>query len=342
MCCSVLADAKSYGVLVAISLPLAMSACTGGDSDPHASAAPIVTSAVQPADPTQPVLSEDEHLRSADVATLGDEFRFDPGVTINAPDYGMIGDGVTDNTIAFQNILAGGNRTIRVPAGDYVTHKVSLQSGTVLILERGVTIRDAGRLALNERLINIRDIHAVRIVGFGARIVSNRPVYDTGEQRHGVYIFGSARVVVDGLESSSHGGDGFYIGGPSGNPSTDIVLKRCSSRDNRRQGLSITSARRVRVVDCSFSETVGTAPQYGIDLEPNHRADVLDRIFLVRPLTHSNTGGGIMIWLRQLDATSEPVAISVLDHNSYRESPIFFKMQPDTVAGTIRYTAASE
>jgi hypothetical protein len=182
----------------------------------------------------------------------------------------------------------------------------------------------------------------VRIVGAGARIIASRAAYTTGEQRHGVFIFGSSRVVIDGLESSSQGGDGFYVGGPSGYASTDIVLKRCSARDNRRQGLSITSARRVRVVDCVFGETAGTAPQYGVDLEPNHPTDVLDRIFIVRPTTRANVGGGIMVWLEKFDATTEPVAISVLDHESDEESPIFFKMQPVDVTGTIRYTGAAD
>jgi len=119
-------------------------------------------------------------------------------------------------------------------------------------------------------------------------------------------------------------------------------LKRCAARDNRRQGLSITSARRVRVVDCVFGETAGTAPQYGVDLEPNHPTDVLDRIFIVRPTTRANVGGGIMVWLEKFDATTEPVAISVLDHESDEESPIFFKMQPVDVTGTIRYTGAAD
>jgi hypothetical protein len=153
-----------------------------------------------------------------------------------------------------------------------------------------------------------------------------------------VFIFGAKRVVIEGLDSSGHGGDGFYIGGPTGNPSSDVYLKGCRADNNRRQGLSITSARRVRVIDCEFTNTNGTAPQFGVDLEPNRPADFLDDIILLRAYTGANRGGGIQIYLAALDASSHPVHVSIVEHASTAETPDVSTHVPQGVAATLQYS----
>jgi len=238
--------------------------------------------------------------------------------TVNASTFGVVGDGVTVNTAAFEQALGSGGRTVMVAAGDYVTSRLSIPDNTILILAPGVTIRDAGTLGENERLINIRSEN-VRIRGLGASVVADRTRYLSGEQRHGVYIFGAHNVLIEGLESAGHGGDGFYIGGPPGNPSSDVAITGCSADDNRRQGLSIVSAVRVYVADCELSNTRGTAPEYGIDLEPNDPIDAMRDITIVRPRTTGNSGGGILIALGSLAPSGQPATILIVDHVSSRE-----------------------
>jgi hypothetical protein len=233
---------------------------------------------------------------------------------------GLVGDGTTDNTAAFQSLLAAGNRTIHVPAGDYLTGRLEIPGNTVLRLDPGVIIRDSGHLGVEDRLINIERDN-VYIGGLGARVISNRSDYTSGEQRHGIFIFGASNIVIDGVESTGHGGDGFYVGGPLGRPSQDVVLKGCLASNNRRQGLSITSAARVLVVDCQFDHTNGTAPQFGIDLEPDRPSDLLSQIRILRPYTLANAGGGIAIYLQNLDGSSPPVDIQIIEHLSRDESP---------------------
>lgn len=46
--------------------------------------------------------------------------RTEPGLTTNAVIGGMVGDGVTDNSVALSNLLNGPIRSIHLPAGDYV------------------------------------------------------------------------------------------------------------------------------------------------------------------------------------------------------------------------------
>jgi hypothetical protein len=302
-----------------LTLGFLLCGCGGSDSQPQRDAAPV-----------------DEATKRQVEATSNDDPVIQTSATIDGLSYGLVGDGVTDNTQVFERLLAGGNRTIEVPAGDYVSSSLFFDANTVLILEPGVVIRDAGRLGPQDKLFNIRTQN-VRITGFGARIVADRAAYLSGEWRHGVQIYGASNVVIEGLESVGHGGDGFYIGGPEGKPSTDVVLRGCRADNNRRQGLSITNAQRVRVVDCEFANSNGTAPEFGVDLEPNSPADLMDSIAFLRVFTSGNRGGGILIHLDQLNATSAAVDIAIVGHSSEREAPPLLTSIPASVAGSVRY-----
>jgi hypothetical protein len=323
---------NSLSIAFALLVVAACSSESGTQEPPQATPASPVAEGV-----TQP---DEDAIRRAEAAAASDDLSFQTAETVDGQSYGLAGDGVTDNTLAFQNLLGSGNRTIHVAAGDYVTGRLFIPANTILKLAPGVILRDSGLLGEHERLINIRTEN-VRIDGHGANVLANRSAYTTGEQRHGIFIFGAKRVVVDGLESTSHGGDGFYIGGPSGNPSTDVVLRGCRADNNRRQGLSITSARRVRVIDCEFMNTNGTAPQFGIDLEPNDPVDYLDEILLLRAYTNANLGGGVLICLKQLDSSSYPVRIEILDHRSVNEATPLQTIVPPAIQPTLQYKSGA-
>jgi hypothetical protein len=69
------------------------------------------------------------------------------------------------------------------------------------------------------------------------------------------------------------------------------------SKNNRRQGLTIGRSSRVRVIDCEFSGTHGTAPEAGIDVEPDTGAGAVD-IEIAGCRIHDNHGPGIQVWKR--------------------------------------------
>lgn len=288
---------------------------------------------------TLPAVDAATKSQAETAAELSPDPGFTTSQTIDGSQYGLIGDGTTINTQIFRSLVAGGHRTIVIHKGDYLTGSIVLDGNTVLELEPGTTLRDTGQLGPEESFITIATEN-VRINGAGARVIASRSDYTTGEYRHGVAIYGARNVVIDGLESSSHGGDGFYVGGPTGKPSTDIVLRNCRADNNRRQGLSITSARRVRVTDCEFVNTNGTAPEFGIDMEPNYPTDTLDDIIFLRPSTDHNRGGGIMIELIKLNATSERVGITIVDHHSSNEDPALHLLNLGDQADFIRYSRA--
>lgn len=254
---------------------------------------------------------------------------------LNIPTRGTTSEFTTAKTVeprTSADIMAAltlGNATIRVPAGDYTIGRTEIGPNTVLMLQPGVTLRDSGQLTAVQQLLSIRGEN-VRIVGHGARVIAKRSDYTSGEFRHGVLIFGARNISIEGLESSGHGGDGYYIGGPSGFPAEDISIIGCAADNNRRQGMSIVNAARVFIADCEFSGTAGARPEFGIDLEPNSPMDVLHDIAIVRPQTTSNRGGGITIGLSAFGPGARASTIDIYEHTSVGEQIRFqaFNLRP--------------
>lgn len=251
------------------------------------------------------------HAQSVAVPTRGTTWEFPTAVTVNARNY---------NTA--KETFGAGNRTVIVPAGTYLVGALEIFSNTVVLLEPGAVIKDSGVLPFATPLIKIRG-NNVRIIGHGARVIAKRSDYTTGEHRAGILIFGASNVHIEGLESSFHGGDGFYIGGPAGDPSTDISITGCLADGNRRQGMSIVNAARVYVADCEFRNTVGTWPMFGVDVEPNNPGDYIERVYLIRPETANNRGGGITVGLSGFGATGRPASVVIDGHRSAGEVIVF-------------------
>lgn len=111
--------------------------------------------------------------------------------------------------------------------------------------------------------------------------VSNGTIYgaspdvdDVTEYSHGIFMGYAKRVVVRNINSFYNRGDGIYIGGsPTSSGEShineDISIINVKCKFNHRQGCSVTEVNKLVISDSEFSETTGTTPQAGIDIEPN-------------------------------------------------------------------------
>ena len=81
------------------------------------------------------------------------------------------------------------------------------------------------------------------------------------------------------------------------------------AHDNHRQGLSVISAENLLVENCVFSNTDGTPPEAGIDLEPDSADERLVNCVIRNSMFEHNSGHAIQIFLKRLDKTSAPVSI---------------------------------
>ena len=198
--------------------------------------------------------------------------------SINVRDKGAIGDGVHDDTAAFQaaiDALPSSGGTVTVPPGNYMidtARAINMHSNMLLQMAPTVQLRAIPNNLPRSHVIKVWKVSNVQITG--GRIVGERKGHlgTTGEWGYGLNIEASDNVSVTDIRISDCWGDGIWIGGlgPDGNavPATHVSLTRVISTNNRRQGLSIGPVNGVTVVDSTFSNSNGTKPEAGIDIEP--------------------------------------------------------------------------
>ncbi|GAA3412404.1 right-handed parallel beta-helix repeat-containing protein [Paenibacillus hodogayensis] len=224
---------------------------------------------------------------------------------LSASWFGTKGDGVTVNTAAFQAALdAAAGKTLYIPKQHgpfYLTGQLFVASNTTIELESGTIIQAVdtlSRIAPYERLLRLKMVQNVVIRGNGATLRMNKTAYTSSEQAHCVDISGSRNVVIENLNCNDSGGDGFYVGAYEVTAGygvcRDIILRDCSADNNRRQGLSVISVDVLLVENCRFTNTKGTAPEAGVDLEPNGQNQPLRRIRFKNCLAEGNAGAGFL------------------------------------------------
>jgi len=227
---------------------------------------------------------------------------------IDVRSMGARGDGEHDDTTAFQkaiDALPAEGGTVYVPAGTYaIDAKRSVRLRSRMHLQLAPRARLVARRNALERayVLNAHRVSDVEISG--GQIVGDRDMHlgTTGEWGHGIMIRGSARVTVRDIRISRCWGDGISIGGEAAKGSAvisseDVVIARVVCTGNRRQGLTIGRSRKVRVHDSEFSNTSGTNPQSGIDIEPDAPGSTQD-VQIENCLVLGNRGPGIQIYHR--------------------------------------------
>ncbi|UNK49945.1 right-handed parallel beta-helix repeat-containing protein [Lysobacter sp. S4-A87] len=225
---------------------------------------------------------------------------------------GASGDGSQDDTAAFQSAIdalpaAGG--TVHVPAGDYLidpVRSVRLRSSMHLELAPGARLLARANAADRAYVLTVQGVNDVEISG--GRIIGERDAHlgTTGEWGHGIMIRGASAVTVRDVHVSHCWGDGISIGGLKSagtvTPSRDVVIARVQCVGNRRQGLTIGRSRQVRVHDSSFTDTGGTLPGCGIDIEPD-AGDIASDVVIANCQVMRNKGAGIQLFKRVTNVT---------------------------------------
>ena len=230
---------------------------------------------------------------------------------VNVRKFGARGDGRNDDTQGLQaaiDAVGGGGGIVEVPAGDYLVDTlrnpifkggVLLRSGVHLRMARGAKLRAIPTEAERSYVLVLQDIADVRITG--GEIIGDRDRHlgHGGEWGHGIAVRGAERLVIDGTRVSRCWGDGISLGSGKVNGQVtlarDIEIRRVTCVGNRRQGLTIGRVRGVRVYDSEFSDTHGTAPAAGIDVEPDGPQTATD-VLIQRCTMRRNRGPGLQVW----------------------------------------------
>lgn len=152
--------------------------------------------------------------------------------------------------------------------------------------------------------IKIYDVENVSI--YNANVKGNRKENkkQQGEWSAGIAILNSKNILIQNFIIADTWGDGLFVGSEDLKYSQDITIKNGVIDNARRNGISITSVRNALLSEINISNTNGTAPQCGIDIEPSVAEEILDNVYLSNIFTYNNANAGLNINLN---------ALSVLD-----------------------------
>lgn len=213
------------------------------------------------------------------------------------------------------------DNTVLVKEGNYIidlmnsSQGIQLCDNTNLILNGDILLKPNAR---NHYEIVHLNGDNISISGKGS-IVGDKFSHKgtTGEHGHGIYVSGKKNS-ISGITIRECWGDCIYVR----NREAEVIIRDCKLDNGRRQGISVTSARKVEIINCLITNIYGTNPQAAIDIEPN-RGDTIDYV-AVKKVKIRNCIGGIEIAGFADSSLISVVEINNCDVEKTEKSPFVF------------------
>jgi hypothetical protein len=262
--------------------------------------------------------------------------------TRSVKSYGAVGNGIHDDTAAFQaaiNSLPSSGGTVTVPAGTYLNDPVKkgqLRSYMLLKMDPDAVLKAKTNSATRSYILYAYNRSNVEIAG--GRLMGDRATHhyvsgSTSEWNHGIQIIGCTHVTIRDLYVANCAGDGICLGGGA----SDVRIANVVSTGNRRQGLSITRSHDIKVYDSEFSYTHGTSPQCGIDIEPDGTSTAYG-IWIENCRLNNNAMYGINVWKRVSNVTLNKC---VIERNGSCGAATIYCSAVHFTGNTVRYNSAT-
>lgn len=230
---------------------------------------------------------------------------------------------------SLQNVFALASEKIEnvitIPEGNYVV-AANLNGTTILPVPSNTEVIINGTIIMlpndftNYYIVGLKGEN-IKLHGKG-EIVGDKHTHTgtKGEWGMGVNLARCKNVDIYDLTIRDCWGDCIYIG----TESTDVRINNCTLNHGRRQGISVTSADGIYIYNCSISKVNGTAPQYGIDIEPN-QGETVDNI-IIENVEIYNCYGGILTYGKAKNARIGKVLLKECQvYNCLAKYPINFQ-----------------
>ena len=295
-----------------------------------------------------PAMADDAPFTWADPAAV-QEVASGARTEANAAWWGFNGE---DDTESLQAAINSGAKRLTIPytGREWVVRPITLSGSQEIRFEPGVVIRaKKGEFkGGGDSLFTATGVRDLSLLGYGATFKMNKPDYQSSDYKKAEWrmtldISGCTNVTVAGLRMESSGGDGIYLGAKGGDHPycENITIRDVVCLDHHRQGISVISAVNLLVENCVFSGTRGTAPQAGIDFEPNSPQERLANCVIRRCQFDNNVGAGMAVYLNAMrDGAPEPISILFEDcvaRGNGEEGMVVGALTPDGPKGTIEF-----
>lgn len=255
------------------------------------------------------------------VATGGRRYERVYDGVVNVNWFGIVADGVTDQTALWQSLLSNTkypNLYFPASSSSYRIRAIRVMSNKNLTFADNVVVEGMGTLGISEPMVYLIAVNNISIKGNNVVFRDHRENYTTGQQRHLFLMQGVTNVTIEGITANDSGGDGFYIGATSVIMfSENVTLLNVKANNNRRQGLSIISGKNILIQNGTFTKSNGEGPGAGIDIEPNRLENYLEKIRIINPVTRENQGSGILVAPAPISGTGRIVDILIENHYDY-------------------------
>lgn len=211
-----------------------------------------------------------------------------------------------------------------------------LKSNSKIYFQKNSKIITTPSIAEKKDLENIKNWYDIirvynkkNIEIFGANIVGDRKQHkgNKGEWGAGIAIKNSENIKIYNAKISNTWGDGIFVGSEDGGISKNIYIYNSIIDEARRNGISITSGLNVYVDSTLISNTHGTDPSCGIDIEPSWYKDIIENINLTNIYTYNNANTGIAINTNAFSSNERDykkyISIRILRHKDYQSNVSF-------------------
>ena len=232
--------------------------------------------------------------------------------SISVKDFGAVGDGTTDDTNAILAAIAGmpsNGSNLLFPQGTYIVNSDNVNglkfSGKTNFAVEGygatIKVKNGAAVTTNHEVmffINCQNgaINGLTIDGNRA----NRSPFESASHCLSITDYCS-QITVNDVICKNSTCDGIYISttvvGTQASYPTDILLSNCVSDFSFRNGLSVIGSLRLTVLGGEYKNTIGTAPQSGIDIEPESLYVFgNDQVTINGSRVFGNSGDGISVY----------------------------------------------
>ncbi|MGY3822777.1 right-handed parallel beta-helix repeat-containing protein [Acinetobacter haemolyticus] len=222
----------------------------------------------------------------------------------------------TDIT-AYVNQLIKQKKAVYIPAGTYLidaNKSIMPKNGSEIRLDPNTKLKVIPTKHGSYRVFQVKNVKNVKVSG--GTLVGDKHTHigNTGEWGMGIEIRDSQNISISNMNIDKMWGDAIYVGTNGKNSNYNINLNNLRMNDNRRQGISIISAKKLTGSNIRISSTKGADPASGVDIEPNNKDNILQEIYFKNLSTLNNAGTGFIVSLKRYANSPHHIDIKLVSH----------------------------